>query len=83
LAGGSGPSNGHLDSNRRSTERSASPAVSKIPVGGWRSKLTVYKKVMESQEDVKMKTVATRGRQGQGQYFKLNASKTPSKIPIR
>jgi hypothetical protein len=44
--------NGFLDSNRRSTERSASPATSKIPVGGWRSKLTVYKKVMEGQESI-------------------------------
>lgn len=73
--------NGLLDSNRRSIERSASPATSKIPVGGWRSKVTVYKKVMEKQEEIKSKDVGTpsRGRQ----YFKINASKTQTKIPIR
>ena len=76
-------SNGLLDSNRRSTDRSASPAPSKIPIGGWRGKLTVYKKVMESQEEVKSKNATAATRSRQGQYFKLNASKTPSKIPIR
>ena len=68
---------------RRSTERSASPAPSKIPVGGWRSKVSVYKKVMEKQEEIKSKNVVAASRSRQGQYFKLNASKTPSKIPIR
>jgi len=65
-----------LDSNR---ERSA--ATSKIPVGGWRTKVSVYKKVMEKQEEIKSKGIGTSscGRQ----YFKINASKAQSKIPIR
>ncbi len=73
--------NGLLDSNRLSLERSGSPATSKIPVGGWRSKVSVYKKVMEKQEETKSKDIGmtTQGRQ----YFKINASKTQSKIPIR
>ena len=35
------------------------------------------------QEEIKSKNVVAASRSRQGQYFKLNASKTPSKIPIR
>ena len=64
--------------------RSASPAPSRIPVGGWRNKLSVYKTVMDKEKERKEKmTTSTGGTRGKGTYFKLNASKSMSKIPSR
>lgn len=74
-----------LNGDRKTSEsRSASPAVSRIPVGGWRSKVSVYKSVMEKEQvrvDLKKKADKNAGSGSKRQYFKLNASR--SKIPSR
>ncbi|TRY63033.1 hypothetical protein TCAL_14286 [Tigriopus californicus] len=74
-----------LNGDRKTSEsRSASPAVSRIPVGGWRSKVSVYKSVMEKEQvrvDLKKKSDKNTGSGSKRQYFKLNASR--SKIPSR
>jgi len=72
---------GHHDQNR---SRASSPAPSKIPIGGWRGKLSVYKSVMEKQETAKeaaKKKTSSAARKGN--YFKLNAPSRLPKVPTR
>jgi hypothetical protein len=79
-AGGGG--GGHHDHQNRS--RASSPAPSKIPIGGWRGKLSVYKSVMEQQESAKeaaKKKTSSAARKGN--YFKLNAPSRLPKVPTR
>ena len=80
---GSGPAAAAAsDKNNRS--RASSPAPSKIPIGGWRGKLSVYKSVMEKQETAKeaaKKKTSSAARKGN--YFKLNAPSRLPKVPTR
>jgi len=67
-----------------SRSRATSPNPSRIPVGGWRNKLSVYKRVMEKQEattEEAKKKNATVVRKSN--YFKLNAPARAPKIPTR
>ena len=67
-----------------SRSRATSPNPSRIPVGGWRNKLSVYKRVIEKQEattEAAKKKNATVVRKSN--YFKLNAPTRAPKIPTR
>ena len=67
-----------------SRSRASSPAPSKIPVGGWRSKLSVYKSVMEKQEAANVAAKKkTSSAAKKGNYFKLNAPSRLPKVPSR
>merc|ERR1712156_859291 len=70
---------GSSDSVGSSRSRATSPNPSRIPVGGWRGKLSVYKRVMEKQEAKKKSATAVR----KSNYFKLNAPARAPKIPTR
>ncbi len=65
------------------------PPPSRIPMGNWRSKAgSTYKSVMERQESQKLNATkaaaaVAAGQGRKGQYFKLNAAKSASKIPSR
>ena len=75
---------GSSDSVGSSRSRATSPNPSRIPVGGWRGKLSVYKRVMEKQEattEEAKKKSATAVRKSN--YFKLNAPARAPKIPTR
>jgi len=80
----SGSSGSGSDSGGNSRSRATSPNPSRIPVGGWRNKLSVYKRVMEKQEattEEAKKKNATVVRKSN--YFKLNAPARAPKIPTR
>ena len=82
LSGSSGSGSDSGSGNSRS--RATSPNPSRIPVGGWRNKLSVYKRVMEKQEattEEAKKKNATVVRKSN--YFKLNAPARAPKIPTR
>ena len=76
---------GSSDSVGSSRSRATSPNPSRIPVGGWRGKLSVYKRVMEKQEatteEAKKKSANVTARKSN--YFKLNAPARAPKIPTR
>merc|ERR1711935_393305 len=76
---------GSSDSVGNSRSRATSPNPSRIPVGGWRGKLSVYKRVMEKQEatteEAKKKSATVTARKSN--YFKLNAPARAPKIPTR
>ena len=84
LNGGHASAGGGLPHHDQNRSRASSPAPSKIPIGGWRGKLSVYKSVMEKQETAKeaaKKKTSSAARKGN--YFKLNAPSRLPKVPTR
>ena len=69
-----------------SKSRAVSPGPSRIPMGNWRSKLSVYKKVMDKREEEAEDSSKKQSRLPR-KYFNLNASsnlsRSRSKIPSR
>ena len=68
-----------------SKSRAVSPGPSRIPMGNWRSKLSVYKKVMDRREEEE--DSSKKQSKLPRKYFNLNASsnlsRSRSKIPSR
>jgi hypothetical protein len=82
--------NGDMHSSTSSSSaksRAVSPAPSRIPLGGWRSKLSVYKKVMDKKEEQDQQSNTRKNSKMSKQYFNLNShssrnlSRSRSKIP--
>ena len=73
-----------LNGGGEGTRRTSSPGPSMIPMGKWRSKLSVYKKVMDKQE---AEDTSKKQSKLPRKYFNLNASsnlsRSRSKIPSR
>ena len=81
LNGGGGGGSGGGESK----SRAVSPGPSRIPMGSWRSKLSVYKKVMDKREEEE--DSSKKQSKLPRKYFNLNASsnlsRSRSKIPSR
>ena len=77
---------GNSGGSGESKSRAVSPGPSRIPMGNWRSKLSVYKKVMDKREEEAEDSSKKQSRLPR-KYFNLNASsnlsRSRSKIPSR